>query len=134
MENRPAPYRVLIVDDAPAVREALRWAFDDAADLTIVGEAGDGQEALIRAAELAPDLVILDIEIPGLDGYAVARSLKAMPRPPVVVFLTIHGDGASRQRALQAGGDGFAEKGIGWAAFIAQVRGALAGRATGASR
>ena len=51
------PYRVLLVDDAPAVREALRWALEDDPDLVIVGEAGDGAEALRRATDLQPDLV-----------------------------------------------------------------------------
>lgn len=126
--GQPSAYRVLIVDDAPAVRESLRWAFDDTPDLIVVGEAGDGIEAIDRAYELEPDVVILDIELPRLDGYAVARWLKHSARPPVVVFLTIHSDSISRRRGAEAGGDGFAEKGIGWSALIGQIRQALAGR------
>jgi DNA-binding NarL/FixJ family response regulator len=104
------PYRVLIVDDVPEVRKALRWALENESDLIVVGEAGTGVEALTCATTLAPDVVILDIELPTLDGYAVTRALKASAHPPVVVFLTMHGDLLSRQRASEASCDGFAEK------------------------
>jgi DNA-binding NarL/FixJ family response regulator len=128
MENVLAPYRILIVDDIPEVREALRWALEDEPDLRVVGEAGTGVEALARVVELAPDVVILDIELPTLDGYAVTRALKASVHPPVIIFLTVHSDLLSRRRAAEAGSDGFAEKGAGWPALIAEVRRALAGR------
>ena len=127
------PYRVLIVDDIPAVREALRWAFESTADLIVVGEAQDGQEALARTADLIPDVVILDIELPILDGYAVASALKQLEPSPTVIFLTIHGDPASRQQATAAGGDGFVEKGQGWPALIAQIRSALSSRPSAGS-
>ena len=117
------PYRILLVDDAPEVCEALRWALENESDLLVVGEASDGIEAITRAATLTPDVVILDIELPGRDGYGVAQALKAAPQPPVVIFLTVHGDHASRVRGIAAGGDGFVEKGIGWAALITSIRG-----------
>lgn len=122
------PYRVLVVDDLPAVREALRWAFECTDDLIVVGEAQDGQEAIARAAELAPDVVTLDIELPGLNGYSVARSLKQSHSPPIIIFLTVHGDAASRQRAAATGGDGFVEKGEGWPVLIAEIRSLLSNR------
>jgi DNA-binding NarL/FixJ family response regulator len=131
MQSPPARYRVLIVDDAPEVREALRYALEDEGDLVVVGGAGAGDEALDHVTELAPDIVILDIELPGLDGYAVARALKALMPTSVVVFLTVHSDAASRQRAAEAGGDGFAEKAAGWSTLIAEVRRALASRPAG---
>ena len=127
MDSYPRPFRVLIVDDAPAVREALRWALEDERDLAVIGEASDGFEAVDRVAELAPDVAIVDIELPGVDGYAVAQHVKALPHPPRVVFLSVHSDPASRQRGFEAGGDGFADKGIGWPAFIAEVRQVLGG-------
>ena len=123
-----ATYRVLICDDVPAVREALRWAFEDEADLVIVGEACDGAELLNQAAQLTPDVVILDIELPTLDGYAVARRLKTFRPPPVVIFLTVHCGPGARQRAMEAGGDGCVEKGTGWPELIAQMRYLLAAR------
>jgi DNA-binding NarL/FixJ family response regulator len=126
--DRVRLYRVLIVDDIPEVREALRWVLENEVDLEVVEEAATGVEALTSATALAPDVVILDIELPALDGYAVARTLKASAHPAVVVFLTMHSDPLSRQRALEAGSDGFAEKGEGWPALIAEIRRALAAR------
>lgn len=128
MSDFALPYKVLVVDDMPAVRQALRWAFEDTDDLVVVGEAVDGREAIASASLLAPDIVILDIGLPDLDGYAVARALKATAHPPVVIFLTVHGDPLSRQRGVEAGGDGFVEKGCGWPALVEQVRRSLAGR------
>lgn len=125
MRSLHPPYRVLIVDDLPAVREALRWAFECTDDLIVVGEAENGHEAITRTADLAPDVVTLDIELPGLDGYSVTRSLKQTHSPPIVIFLTVHGDPDSRRQATAAGGDGFVEKGQGWPALIAEIRTAL---------
>lgn len=122
------PYTILIVDDVPVVREALRWLIEDEADLTVIGEAGDGPEAVRLAAELLPAVVILDVELPSQDGYTIARQLKAMPHPPAIVFLTVHSDSLSRWRAFEAGGDGFAEKGRGWLSLIDQIHLALASR------
>jgi DNA-binding NarL/FixJ family response regulator len=120
------PYRVQLVDDAPAVREALRWALEDEPDLTIVGEAGDGAEALRRAADLRPDLVILDIALPDTDGYAVARALRAAPQPPRILFLSMHADDAARWCAALAGGGGFVEKGGAQPALLSELRRVLA--------
>ena len=128
MDAATPRFRVLIVDDAPSVREALRWALESEDDLAVVGEAGDGVEGFERAAALVPDVTILDIEMPGLDGYALAREVKTLAHAPAVVFLTVHSDGVSRQRAAAAGGDGFVDKGIGWPALIDEVRHALIGR------
>jgi DNA-binding NarL/FixJ family response regulator len=122
------PSRVLIVDDVPAVREALRWALEDAPDFEVIGEADDGEMALAQAAALLPDIVILDLELPTLDGYTVLRRLKAMPAPPIVIVLTVHSDGDARRQGIAAGADGFVAKGTGWAALLAQVRQARRGR------
>jgi two-component system NarL family response regulator len=116
------PYRVLIVDDVAAVRQGLRWVIEDAAELTVVGEAGDGEAAMVTATALRPDVVVLDVEMPQRSGYEVCRLLKGMERPPLVVFLTVHCDPASKQRALAAGGDGFVDKGAGWGALLSQIR------------
>jgi DNA-binding NarL/FixJ family response regulator len=116
------PYRILIVDDAPSVRESLGWLLVDEPGLAVVGDAADGSEALHQAASLNPDLVILDIELPDTDGFAVTRRLKALPRPPLVVLLSIHSDDRSRQRGAQAGCDGFVEKGAGWPGLLAMLQ------------
>ena len=116
------PARVLIVDDSPVLREALRWAIDDSPDLNVVGEASEGQESLTLAAALRPDVVLLDIEMPGKDAFAVARALKAEPYPPLILFLSVHDEPSFRRKAAEAGGDGFAGKGLGWDGLIAQIR------------
>src|ERR1051325_5354180 len=73
---------------SPAVREAMRWALENAPDFSVIGEADDAAEALEQTAMLHPDVVLLDIELPDLDGYAVSRALKAGSSAPIVVFLT----------------------------------------------
>lgn len=125
------PAKVLIVDAMPAVREAMRWRIEDEVDLTVVGEASNGREALVRAVELQPDVVILDINLPDLDSYTVARQLKAMPYPPLVIFLILHRSLLARQPDLEAQGDGFAEKSQGWSSVISQIRSALSARLSG---
>jgi two-component system response regulator AlgR len=126
MVREAALYRVLIVDDAPSVREALRWLLDEIPYLTVVGEAEDGVTAVNAATTLTPDLVILDINLPGQDGYHVARSLKQLDSPPLVIFLTAHGSSSNRQRA-HAAGDGYVEKEAGWPALLAQINQLLGG-------
>jgi two-component system, LytTR family, response regulator len=79
--------RVLLVDDEPLALERLRVAFQDMPDAEVVGSAQDGDEALARIAELSPDLVILDIQMPGRNGLRVASALQAEPRPEIV-FVT----------------------------------------------
>jgi DNA-binding NarL/FixJ family response regulator len=131
MPDSSSHCRILIVDDAPVVREALRWVIEDTADLEMVGEAGEGKEALRRAARLRPDVVVLDIHLPGLDGYGVARALKSMPNPPVVIFLSVDNGAEARQRGVEAGGDAFAAKAQGWEALLTQIRAAFMTRAQG---
>lgn len=122
-----SPYRVLIVDDAPAVCEALRWVVNDTPELMVVGEAQDGETAVSQAKALNPDIIILDIELPRLDGYSVAHLLKkTMSSPPLILFLSVHDDHISRQRAKTAGGDGFVDKGAGWPVLLSSIRSLIA--------
>lgn len=93
--------KILIVDDEPLARERLRALLAELAAGEVVGEvvgeAGDGVAALDAVGRLCPDLVLLDIRMPGMDGLEVARHLAALPQPPAVVFTTAFGD-----RALEA--------------------------------
>jgi len=100
----------------------------DEPGLAVVGDAANGSEALHQATNLDPDLVILDIELPDIDGFVVTRQLKALPRPPLVVLLSIHSDDLSRQRGAQAGCDAFVEKGLGWPGLLAVLQEVLNGR------
>lgn len=107
-------HQVLIVDDSQAVRESLGWLLRDESSLAVAGEAINGTEAIRLAIKLEPDVVILDIELPDVDGFSVTQQLKALPNPPLVVLLSIHGDAISRQRGILAGCDEFVEKGTSW--------------------
>jgi DNA-binding NarL/FixJ family response regulator len=104
------------------VRESLSWLLVDQPDLAVVGDAADGSDAMRKALHLNPDLVILDIELPDTDGFNVTRQLKALPRPPLVVLLSIHSDEVSKQRGVQAGCDAFVEKGLGWPGLLAVLQ------------
>jgi len=122
----PSRLSILIVEDNEDGAESLAMLLGLFGHETCV--AMTGEAALATVGEFTPDVVILDIGLPALDGYAVTHTLKASARPPVVVFLIVHGDPLSRQRAREAGSDGFAEKGAGWRALIAEVRRVLRAR------
>jgi DNA-binding NarL/FixJ family response regulator len=121
-------YSILIVDDSPAVRESLRWLLEDVPGLTVTGEAETGSQAVELTMSLKPDLVLLDIELPDMDGFAVTRHIKAMPRPPLVVFLSMHSDALYKQRGADAGCDAFVGKELGWSGLLAVLQKVLAGQ------
>jgi DNA-binding NarL/FixJ family response regulator len=108
--------RVLIADDRAQVRRELRTLLPlagCAAGLQIepVGEAGNGQEAIQQAGALRPDVVLMDLEMPLLDGYAATSQIKALCPSIRVVALTVHDSPASRVKAHEAGADAFVGKG-----------------------
>ncbi len=104
--------RVLIVDDSPQVRQELRTLLPLAGDIEVVGEAADGWEAIRLAQALQPEVVLMDLEMPLLDGYEAARQIKAGSPSCRVVALTVHGHEAARQKASQSGVDVFLVKGV----------------------
>lgn len=81
---------VLIVDDEPPARARLRQLLEDAGEHAVVGEARNGQEALELCARLGPDVILLDISMPGLSGIETAHHLNALERPPCVIFTTAY--------------------------------------------
>ena len=89
--------RVLIVDDEPPARERLRSMVAEAGEYEVAGEAGHGEQAIDLVDKLTPDIVLLDVRMPGIDGLEVARHLAALPEPPAVIFTT-----AFDEYALQA--------------------------------
>lgn len=120
--------RILIVDDAPSVRESLEWLIEDEPGLTVIGSASNGSEALQQTVNLEPDLVILDIELPDVDGFQVTRQLKAMPLSPIIVLLSVHGDAQSRKHGFESGCDAYVEKALGWPGLLSVIQNVLAGR------
>jgi two-component system response regulator AlgR len=89
--------RVLVVDDEPPARERLRSMLQETAGFEMAGEAENGQRALELCDSLQPDIVLLDVRMPGIDGLEVARQLALLPEPPAVIFTT-----AFDEYALQA--------------------------------
>src|SRR5437764_13805823 len=95
--------RLLLVDDQPAVRRGLRVRFQLEPDLQVVGEASTGREALTLAQTLSPDVVLMDIEMPGMDGIEAAAALGMVVPQSAVVILSIHTERQARMRAQAAG-------------------------------
>jgi DNA-binding NarL/FixJ family response regulator len=102
---------VLLVDDQPAVRQGLRLLLQLESRIVILGEAGSAAEALALAEVLRPDVVIMDVEMPGMDGIEATALLVAMLPQCSVIILTINGSAATRARAMSAGARAFVEKG-----------------------
>jgi DNA-binding NarL/FixJ family response regulator len=110
-ENRMKAVKVLIVDDFPQVREELDTILSLAGDIEVVGEASDGTEAIQQAEALKPDVVLMDLEMPVMDGYEATRKIKKDFPTCWVIALTVHGGGTEREKATAAGFDDFVVKG-----------------------
>jgi DNA-binding NarL/FixJ family response regulator len=98
---------VLLVDDEALVRAGLRMIVETADDMIVVGEAGDGRSALDAVARHQPDVVLMDIRMPGVDGLTATEALSKRGRPPAVVVLTTFDTDETVLRALQAGATGY---------------------------
>jgi len=107
-----APIRVLIVDDDPLVRAGLSMMLAGTGDIDIVGEAADGSEVAHAVAEHEPDIVLMDIRMPGMDGLEATRRLLAAPDPPRVLMLTTFDLDQYVYDALRAGASGFLLKDV----------------------
>jgi two-component system, NarL family, invasion response regulator UvrY len=105
------PHRVLIVDDHAVVREGLRRLLGDYREIEVVGEAADGHEALRLVAQLLPDVAVLDLSMPGLDGIELTKQLAKQHPTLKVLILTMHANEEYALRLLQAGARGFIGKG-----------------------
>lgn len=121
------PVRVLIVDDDPLVRAALSMIIGGAPDLVVVGEATDGTEVPAAVAACAPDVVLMDIRMPRLDGLAATEELRSAPNPPEVLVLTTFDADEQVLRALRAGAGGFLLKDTAPAEIVHAVRRVAAG-------
>ncbi|GAA4193872.1 response regulator transcription factor [Streptosporangium oxazolinicum] len=119
--------RVMIVDDHPVVREGLRGMLEADPGITVVGEAASGDEAVVRAGELTPDVILMDLRMPDGDGVsATSRILTGRPESRVVVLTTYETD-ADIVRAVEAGAAGYLLKDTSRADLLAAIRSAARG-------
>lgn len=110
--------RIFLVDDHAEFLAALARVLSGDPHVEMIGQAHSGTEALERTAELAPDLVLVDLSMPDMNGLEVTRQLKRLPNAPRVVMLTVHDLPQYRAAAKEAGADGFVSK----AGFGTQLR------------
>lgn len=119
---------VLLVDDHPVVIEGLRKVLATAPDISVTGEAHDAAGALERARSLKPDVILLDLRMPGASGVQAVRRLRENGPTPAVIILTSYGDQAYVRQALEAGADGYLLKSTPPEQLIAAIRAAARGR------
>jgi DNA-binding NarL/FixJ family response regulator len=119
-----APIRVLVADDHPLIRTGLTALLDGVADLAVVGEAADGDQAVEVAAAVRPDVVLMDLSMPGTDGVAATRRLLATRQDLQVLVLTSFSDRARIEDALDAGATGYLLKDSPPADVVAGIRAA----------
>ena len=121
--------RVLLVDDQPLMLVGLAILIGDTDDLEVAGQAGDGHEAVRLARELRPDVVVMDIRMPGMDGIEATRQTTAEPDAPKVLVLTTFDDDEYVYGALRAGVSGFLLKSMALDAILDAIRVVAAGDA-----
>ena len=128
MADTRAPLRILLADDHVVVRQGLKLVIEGQPDLTVIAEAGDGEAAVQRALELKPDVIVMDISMPGMNGLAATRKLRQLQPKAAIVTLTRHTDEAYLQELLRAGVSGYVLKQSAPVELLQAIRAAAAGR------
>ncbi|AUG78336.1 LuxR family transcriptional regulator [Kitasatospora sp. MMS16-BH015] len=123
------PIRVVLADDQPLIRAGLVMVINDIPDIEVVGEAADGAEAVRLARELAPDVVVMDLRMPGTDGIEATRLITAETGAPQVLVLTTFDNDENVHSALRAGAAGFLVKDMALDDIVTAVRVVAAGDA-----
>jgi DNA-binding NarL/FixJ family response regulator len=114
--------RILLADDHAVVRQGFRMILASQADMEIAGEAGDGREVLELAEKLRPDIIVMDVAMPGLNGIEAARRLMDLTPPPRVLALSMHKDAVYVREMLRAGARGYLLKDAADKDLLAAVR------------
>ncbi len=114
--------RILIADDHPLVREALSRVFSNQKDMEVVGEAGDGEEAIELASQLKPDVLVMDIMMPRIDGLEASRRIKRMAPNTAILILTAYDDDSYVLGLLEAGAAGYLMKSVRGQDLVEAVR------------
>jgi DNA-binding NarL/FixJ family response regulator len=122
-----APIRVLVVDDQVLVRAGFRMILEAEPDVVVAGEAGDGETALQIAAACAPDVVLMDVRMPGMDGIEATRRLLRIADPPAVIMLTTFDMDEYIYAALRAGASGFLLKDVPPEQLVDGIRAVVSG-------
>ena len=120
--------RILVADDHPIVRKGLRFSIEEDPGLKVVGEAADGQAALDLIRKLRPQIAVLDIDMPKLDGLAVAREMARQKLDTKIIFLTFHADEDLFRSAMELGSRGYILKDSASQEIVAGVRAVASGR------
>jgi DNA-binding NarL/FixJ family response regulator len=120
--------RVVVVEDQTLLRDALRQLLDMTPDIRVVAEAVDGTEAAEVIRRATPDVVLLDVRMPGRSGVDVLRELRALGPPPATILLTTFDDDEAIQAGIQAGARGFLLKDVAFEALTAGIRDVAGGR------
>jgi two-component system, NarL family, response regulator LiaR len=119
--------RIVIADDHPLLREALRYTLEKQSDFEILAECGDGEETLRVARELVPDVLIMDISMPKLNGMEVTKQIKTEALPIAILVLTVHNDNEHVISILEAGAAGYLTKSVYGDEIINSVRALVTG-------
>ena len=127
MADTPRALRIMLVDDHATVRHGLKLMIDAEPDMAVIAEAGDGASAVQLAGESKPDVIVMDISMPGMNGLAATQAIRKADARAVIVTLTRHGDAAYLQELLRAGVSGYVLKRSAPTELLQAIRAAAAG-------
>jgi DNA-binding NarL/FixJ family response regulator len=127
MPDRATPLRILLADDHVTVRHGLKLLIESQPDMKVIAEASDGKAAMQQATALKPDVIVMDISMPGMNGLVATRALKQEQPRMIIVTLTRHGDDAYLQELLRAGASGYVLKQSAPSELLQAIRAVAAG-------
>ena len=122
VSSREEPVRVVLIDDHEVLRVGLRALLAATPDIVVVGDGANGREAVALAERLAPDVVVLDLDMPGGDGATATRELCALARPPKVLILSVHAEEERLIALLEDGATGYLAKDVAGRDLVSAIR------------